>query len=96
MAVLDSGTTPAAKPPMTFAVRETGSLVEKEAADKIRISDLEPRSMAPLLRDPNPFVRLKALTIIVQIQRKAAPSGPGYWDRRLRTRSYPSGGLQSA
>jgi HEAT repeat protein len=57
---------------MTFAVRETGSLVEKEAADKIRISDLEPRSMAPLLRDPNPFVRLKALTIIVQIQRSGA------------------------
>jgi hypothetical protein len=47
VAVLDSGTTPAAKPPMTFAVRETGSLVEKEAADKIRISDLEPRSMPP-------------------------------------------------
>src|SRR5262249_44766761 len=61
-----------------FAVRETGTLIGKAAAEKMEHPGWTPGDLAPRLRDANPFIHLRALEAIVQIHR-----GEAGWARIL-------------
>jgi HEAT repeat protein len=61
-----------AKVAAVFDVRETGSLLDQRAAERLPLFRFTPEALAPLLRDTNPFVRMKALDTIARVQGNAA------------------------
>jgi HEAT repeat protein len=85
-----------------FAVNETGTLLDEAVAAKIPYPPFTREGLAPLLRNPNPFVRLKALALIKQMQRgdpawtailAATPNDSFLPVRRLAVRVIANAGL---